>query len=156
MATEAALALIEQWLDELLATQPEYFKVSVRIKPINNIKVFLDGDSGISIEKCVQVNRRLYKLIEENALYPEGDFSLEVSSPGIDEPLKLHRQYLKNKERQVEIIFTDGTRKEGKLVEVSERDILLEESSGKGKKAVTQQVVIPFETIKTTTVQIQF
>jgi len=156
MATEAALALIEQWLDELLATQPEYFKVSVRIKPINNIKVFLDGDSGISIEKCVQVNRRLYKLIEENALYPEGDFSLEVSSPGIDEPLKLHRQYLKNKGRVVEIIFTDGTRKEGKLVEVSERDILLEESSGKGKKLVTQQVVIPFDTIKTTTVQIQF
>ena len=156
MATEATLALIENWLDELLSAQPEYFKVNVRLKPINNIKVFLDGDNGISIEKCVQINRKLYKFIEENAFYPEGDFSLEVSSPGIDEPLKLYRQYLKNKGRIVEIIFTDGSRKVGKLIDASEKDVLLEETNGKGKKTIIQQVVIPFENIKTTTVQIQF
>ena len=156
MATEATLALIENWLDELLSAQPEYFKVNVRLKPINNIKVFLDGDNGISIEKCVQINRKLYKFIEENAFYPEGDFSLEVSSPGIDEPLKLYRQYLKNKGRIVEIIFTDGSRKVGKLIDASEKDVLLEETNGKGKKSIIQQVVIPFENIKTTTVQIQF
>ena len=156
MATEATLALIENWLDELLSAQPEYFKVNVRLKPINNIKVFLDGDNGISIEKCVQINRKLYKFIEENAFYPEGDFSLEVSSPGIDEPLKLYRQYLKNKGRIVEIIFTDGSRKVGKLIDASEKDVLLEETNGKGKKTIIQQVVIPFENIKTTTVLIQF
>ena len=44
---------------------------------------------GISIEKCVQVNRALYKKLEEAAFFPAGDFSLEVSSPGLDEPLKL-------------------------------------------------------------------
>jgi len=50
-------------------------------------------------------NKQLYKLIEEEGYYPEGDFSLELSSPGIDEPLKLHRQYVKNKGRNIEVLF---------------------------------------------------
>lgn len=98
-------------LNSVLAEEPEYFPVSVRIKPTNNIKVFIDGDNGITIEKCVRFNRALYKLIEESGMYPEGEFSLEVSSPGIDEPLKLHRQYTRNIGRDVEISFTDGTKK---------------------------------------------
>jgi len=70
--------------------------------------------------------------------------------------LKNHRQYAKNIGRQVEVIFNDGSKKEGKLVQVAEEDIILEQVSGKGKKAETQQIVIPFTNIKTTTVQIQF
>jgi ribosome maturation factor RimP len=89
-------------------------------------------------------------------MYPEGEFSLEVSSPGIDEPLKLHRQYKKNIGRFIEVLFLDGTKKEGKLLEVAEADIIVEHTEGKGKKAVTQQLVIPFNHIKSTTVQIKF
>lgn len=156
MVNETVLQQAEQMLGQILADEPEYFLVSMRIKPTNNLKVFLDGDKGINIEKCVQINRKLYKLIEESGLFPAGDFSLEVSSPGVDEPLKLHRQYAKNTGRHVEVIFTDDTRKEGKLVAVTENDILLEHTEGKGKKAVTQQIIIPFNNIKTTTVQIKF
>jgi len=54
------------------------------------------------------------------------------------------------------VIFNDGTKKEGKLVEVAEADIIIEQVTGKGKKAVTEQIVIPFNNIKTTTVQIKF
>ncbi|MFX5693174.1 hypothetical protein ABTE17_21070, partial [Acinetobacter baumannii] len=79
---------IQQLVNEVLQAETNYFCISIRIKPTNNIKVFIDGDNGITIEKCVQFNRKLYKLIEEAALYPEGEFSLEVSSPGVDEPLK--------------------------------------------------------------------
>ncbi len=156
MSNETPLQLIESMLGGLLAEEPAYFLVSVSIKPTNNIKVFLDGDAGLPIAKCVQINRQLYKLIEESGMYPEGDFSLEVSSPGIDEPLVLHRQYTKNIGRDVELVFTDGTRKEGKLLAVAEADFILEHTEGKGKKAVTQQLVIPFSTIKSTTVQIKF
>ena len=45
--------------------------------------------------------------MEEAAWFPEGDFSLEVSSPGIDEPLVLNRQYVKNMGRKVEVTFLD-------------------------------------------------
>jgi len=108
------------------------------------------------IDMCVRINRKLYKLIEENAFYPEGDFSLEVSSPGITEPLKLHRQYTKNIGRDVEVVFSDLSIKEGKLIAVAEADIVIEQTEGKGKKAVTQQFVIPISNIKSITVQIKF
>jgi ribosome maturation factor RimP len=156
MVNETHLQEIEKMLNSVLAEEPEYFPVSVKIKPTNNIKVFIDGDNGITIEKCVRFNRSLYKRIEESGMYPEGEFSLEVSSPGLDEPLKMHRQYVKNIGREVEVIFTDDTKKEGKLLAVTEADIIIEHTEGKGKKAVTQQLVIPFNNIKTTTVQIKF
>jgi len=156
MATDSIILQIEQLIDKVLEAEPQYFKVRVKIKPTNNIKVFLDGDNGISIEKCVQFNRRLYKLIEESSLFPEGDFSLEVSSPGVDEPLQSIRQYTKNIGRPVEVMFIDGSKQEGKLLQVAEQDIIIEQITGKGKKAVIQQLVIPFNNIKTTTVQIKF
>lgn len=156
MATDTLLQQIEALVDATIQPEPEYFRVQVRIKPTNNVKVFLDGDNGITIEKCVQFNRRLYKLLEEAGLFPDGDFSLEVSSPGVDEPLKLHRQYAKNTGRFVEVQFNDGTVKEGKLLQVAESDIIIEQVTGKGAKAVTQQLVIPFSNIKSTTVQIKF
>ena len=143
-------------IEGLLADDPQYFLVEVKIKPTNNVKVFLDGDNGISIEKCITYNRQLYKMIESSGLFPADDFSLEVSSPGVNEPLKLSRQFIKNIGRNVEVIFTDGSKKEGKLLQVTDADIIIEEVTGKGKKAVSQQVVIPFNNIKTTTVQIQF
>ena len=156
MSNEAAIQQVEQMVSQLLAEEPDYFLVSIGIKPINNVKVFIDGDKGLPIEACVRFNRKLYKLIEESGMYPEGEYSLELSSPGVDEPLKMHRQYIKNTGRDVEIIFTDDTRKEGKMLAVTAADILIEHTEGKGKKAVIQQLVIPFNNIKSTTVQTKF
>ncbi|MBL7721235.1 MAG: ribosome maturation factor, partial [Chitinophagaceae bacterium] len=118
MNTDTQIKAIEQRMTELISAEPELFLVEVKIKPTNNIKVYIDGDQGVSIEKLVSYNRKLYKLIEEEGMYPNGDFSLEVSSPGLDEPLKMHRQYQKNIGRFAEIIDKEGQRKEGKLVGV--------------------------------------
>ena len=156
MANEAQIAQLETFISEILADEPEYFLVSLRIKPTNNVKVFIDGDNGLPIERCVRFNRRLCKMIEETGMYPEGEYSLELSSPGVDEPLLMHRQYTKNIGRDVEVTFTDDTVKEGKLLSVTDADILIETTEGKGKKAITQQLVVPFENIKTTIVQIKF
>ena len=143
-------------IDPFLEEESIYFIVQIKIKPTNNIKVFLDGDNGLPIEKCTFFNRKLYKAIEEEAWFPEGDFSLEVSSPGVDEPLLLKRQYNKNVGRKVQVTLLDGVVKEGILLTVAEADILIEWTEGKGKKAVQQQLLIPFENIKSTIVQIQF
>ena len=156
MTADGQLQRIEQLTNEMLSNEPEYFLVSLKIKPTNNVKVYLDGDNGLPIEKCVHFNRQLYKMIDDAGMFPSGEFSLEVSSPGVDEPLKMQRQYTKNIGRLVEVIFTDGSKKEGKLLQSADHDIFIEETTGKGKKAVTQQIVIPFNNIKTTTVQIQF
>jgi ribosome maturation factor RimP len=134
----------------------DIFLVDLKVKPTNNIKIYLDEDSGLGIERCIKINRALYKQIEEQGLYPDGDFSLEVSSPGVDEPLKLLRQYIKNKGRNVEVTYNDGTKKEGKLLEVGEDSITIEYTEGKGKKAVVHQPTIPFAEIKQTKVLIKF
>lgn len=156
MSSDASTQIIEQLVLDLLEDSPDCFLVEVKIKPTNNVKVFLDADSGISISKCITYNRALYKLIEEKSLFPEGDFSLEVSSPGLDEPLKLKRQYQKNVGRTVETVLMDGTKLEGKLTAVAEDNITLEEIKGKNKKKEIVQHTIFFDNIKTTKIQIQF
>ena len=156
MNEEALIPLITQKITALISAEPDLFLVSVRVKPTNNIKVFIDGDHGVSIDKLVQYNRKLYRQLEEESVFPNGDFSLEVSSPGLDEPLKLYRQYVKNSGRFVEVTDKDGVKIEGKMVEVSEPWIIVEEIKGKGKKLETVSHRIPFENIKTTKIQIKF
>ena len=143
-------------IEPLLTEDPEYFLVWIKVKPGHIIRVYLDGDNGLPIQKCIYFNRKLYRAIEEAGWFPDGDFALEVSSPGVDEPLLLKRQYNKNIGRKVEVELVDGTKKEGTLTTVAEADIIIEWIEGKGKKATQQQLLIPFEQIKSTIVQIKF
>jgi ribosome maturation factor RimP len=154
MDATAQIQALEQKVSHLIADETDLFLVEIRIKPTNNYKIYIDGDQGISIERLVQLNRKLYKQLEEEN--PNGDFSLELSSPGLDEPLKLQRQYAKNSGRFVEIVRMDGTKMEGKLLEATEAAITVEETKGKGKKAEVVTHHIPFEQIKTTKIQIKF
>ena len=154
MTQETQIQTVEKLLQGLLVD--DIFLVSIRVKPTNNIKIFLDADGGLSIEKCIKINRALYRIMEEMGLYPDGDFSLEVSSPGIDEPLKMHRQYKKNIGRNVEVILNDDSKQEGNLIAVDEDAITLEQHEGKGKKAITKITGLNFSDIKQTTVLIKF
>jgi len=130
------------------------FLVDLKIKPTNNIKVFLDGDNGVTIDAVSKINRSLYKQIEESGLFPDGDFSLEVSSAGVDEPLKFLRQYHKNIGRLVEVTLNEGNPVEGVLKEATETGITVEETLGRKKEK--KETVIPFHNIKKTVVQISF
>jgi ribosome maturation factor RimP len=163
METNSQIQALSQKVEALIAPELGFFLVELRIKPTNNIKVFIDADQGISIEKLVQLNRKLYKDLEESNFYPNGDFSLEVSSPGLDEPLKMLRQYKKNIGRLVEVITNEGSKIEGKLMAATEEEVTVEEEKGKtpsgkpsGKKKEIVQHTIPFTQIKTTKIQIKF
>jgi len=156
MNLDLPIVTIEQKVGELLATEPGYFLVDVKINSGNNVKVFIDADQGASIDKLVSYNRKLYRWLEEMGLFPADNFSLEVSSPGLGEPLKLHRQYIKNVGRTVEITKTDDSKLLGKLANVDEASLMIEEETGKGKKKAIVQHSVAFEAIKIITVQIKF
>jgi ribosome maturation factor RimP len=156
MQTETIIEAIEQKLQPLLEGHPSHFLVEVRIKPTNNVKVFIDADEGIMLSTLIEYNRKLYKEIEESGLLPADNFSLEVSSPGLDEPLKKYRQYKKNVGRSVHITKNDGTITEGKLLEVAEDGVVVETESGKGKKKEIKQETVLFTDIKTTKIQVKF
>ena len=154
MATKTNIEIVHELLEKLLFD--DIFLVEVKVKPTNNYKIYLDADSGLEIGNCTKINKALYKHMEAMELYPDGDFSLEVSSAGLDQPLKLLRQYQKNIGRTVEIEMLDGTEKEGLLADVTETEITIEFTEGKGKKAVEVKLPLLLENIKETRVQIKF
>ena len=156
MQAETVIQVVEDKLKDLLAGSPTHFLVEVRIKPTNNIKVFIDADEGVVLSDLINYNRKLYKQLEESGMFPNGDFSLEVSSPGLDEPLKLFRQYRKNIGRYVDVTMKEGNRVEGKLIDTTEDGIVVETETGKGKKKQVRQESILFDQIKQTKIQIKF
>jgi len=143
-------------VEEKIADRPELFLVEVKMLPNNKLIIHVDGDEGISIQDCVAISRHVgFHLEEENVI--EQAYNLEVSSPGVGEPLRLNRQYVKNIGRTLSIKFKDGLKKEGKLLEVTEDNLVLEESvKEKGKKAVSVETTIPFNDILETSVLISF
>ena len=134
MQAEDQIRIIGEKVNSLLENHPSHFLVAVRIKPTNNVKVFIDADEGVILSDLIDYNRKLYKQLEESGMFPNGDFSLEVSSPGLDEPLKLFRQYKKNIGRFVDITMNDSSKKEGKLIGATEDGVVIETETGKGKR----------------------
>ncbi|MDQ0641817.1 ribosome maturation factor RimP [Pedobacter sp. W3I1] len=143
-------------VEEKIADRPELFLVEVKMLPNNKLIIHVDGDEGISIQDCVAISRHVgFHLEEENTI--EQAYNLEVSSPGVGEPLKLIRQYNKNIGRTVSVKLKEGLKKEGKLLAVTENNLLIEESiKEKGKKAVAIETVVPFNDILETTVLVSF
>ena len=156
MNIETQIRAVEQKVMALISSDPEAFLVEVKIRPGNNIKIYIDADHGISIDKLVQYNRTVYRQIDESGLFPNGDFSLEISSPGLDEPLKLYRQYLKNIGRYVEVLLKDGIKREGKLVSATSDEIVIEEEKTSKKIREVVPHTISYNDIKTTKIQIKF
>jgi ribosome maturation factor RimP len=146
---EKIYSLIEPLLDGT-----DMFVVNIKIKPTNNVKVFIDADSGFSVEKSILVNRRLYAAITEAAMFPDDDFSLEVSSPGVDEPLLQFRQYKKNVGRKITLTLANDTELTGMMLDVNEAAITLEHK--KPKEKVAQTTEIPFAEIKKAIIQVIF
>ncbi len=158
MAHEVPLTEIKDFVSRYISQWPEIFLVDISIGTNSNkVSVFLDGDNGITIDRCAEVNRALYKFVENEEIFSGDNFSLEVSSPGIDRPLKLQRQYLKNIGRTVEVIRTDMTRETGKLVMADEEKLLIEKEVKPGKKQSEKiEMDIPFGDIKQVKVLVKF
>ena len=132
----------------------DMFVTNLQIEPGNNIKLFLDADEGLNVQKSVSINRQLVAQIDELGWYPNGDYSLEVSSPGVDEPLRSIRQYKKNIGRTLAVTNIEDLEQIGVLKAVTEVGISLAIKINKKKE--TALVEVPFENIKQSIVQVIF
>lgn len=150
--TEKIKALAEQHLKD-----PAHFVVEVialfRKNP-KKLLVIVDGDQGITIDDCAHLSRALSDALDNTGLMAD-PYMLEVSTPGLDHPLKLLRQYRKNTGRKIKVKLKDKT-VEGKLAEVSENEIALIQETGKGKKKEVTTLHVPFSEIEKTFVMISF
>jgi ribosome maturation factor RimP len=156
MLNQELIETVSRRVEALIESDPTLFLVKVWIKPTLNIRVYIDGDQGVSVDRLIKFNRALYRQLVEEGVLPDGEFSLEFSSPGLDEPLKLHRQYVKNIGRQVEVVTLEGVQVVGKLTGVTETGFTVEEVKGKGKKQEVKSHEWAFNEIKATTMQITF
>jgi len=147
---------VKALVEEKIADKPNLFLVDVKFHSNGKLMILVDGDNGIGIDECVAISRHVgFHLEEENVI--ETAYNLEVSSPGIDTPLTLTRQYAKNIGRNLAIKMADGAKREGKLSGITEDAVIIEETiKNKGKKAETVESVIPINTITETKVLISF
>ena len=157
MTKEQITELLQPYLED-----DRIFIVEVKTtegKTRQNITILLDTDEGIKIEECASVSRRFAHFVETNELVAEA-YNLEVSSPGIDQPLTLKRQYVKNIGRNLKVNLTGGGEKVGTLENVTDSGIVLKEEVKKTRsKKIVEPVadtLIPFETIQQAKVQISF
>ncbi len=127
------------------------FVVGINIGTDNNIKVFIDGDNGVTIKNCIEVSR----YIEGSLDREDEDFELSVSSAGVDFPFVILRQYTNSLEKGVSIIKNDGEKVRG-ILKSADNDFisLLEEIKRKNKKNKSttygEVITIPMTDIKET------
>ncbi|CAN5372479.1 ribosome maturation factor RimP [soil metagenome] len=153
---EAVIEKLEGLLATWLQDKPEHFLVDIKWLPGNKIQVFLDADAGIKIETCVEVSRYLEKHIDEEGWLGE-KYILEVSSPGMDSPLKVLRQYQRRIGGELAVVKNDGVKIEGTLKQYNEQGIELESvKMVKGKIVETNTYQIPFTEIKTAKLKFNF
>ena len=115
--------------------------------------VYIDHPShGVALEDCIALSKYLHERLEPEGIFEKNE--LEVSSPGMDEPLKVLPQYMKRKGQRVSVVTFDGMKREGILSEVNEEGIDLEETlekrNGGKKELVTTLHHLPFKVIKET------
>lgn len=149
---------VEELLNSFLQTREDLFLIDLKISAANDITVILDGDKGVSIQDCLDASRA----VENNLDREEQDFSLQVMSAGLTEPLTQLRQYQKNIGQEVEITFNEGEKLKGELLRTDATSVTLllryrkPKDIGKGKIDVEEERTIPLSEIKKALIVIKF
>lgn len=149
---------IEELLQSFLHEREDLFLIDMKFGTSDNITVILDGDNGVTLQDCLDASRA----IEFNMDRDEHDFSLQVMSAGLSEPLSMPRQYRKNIGRDLEVMLEDSTKIEGELTAVNDEKITLTlryrkpKEVGKGKVDVVEEKEISYSEIKKALVAVKF
>lgn len=155
---------ITEWLQPMLDERNLYL-VEVKIAGRGKVEIYVDSDEGITISQCAEVSRFIEKHLDGSGLVSD-DYTLDVSSPGIDNPLRIPRQYKKRIGRTLEIVKTDGTDLEAKLVSADDEKIVLApivevKKKKKGPKAeekeeAPKEFELKYEDIKKALIKIEW
>ncbi len=148
---------VEKLAAKVFEENKSLFLISLDVNANNHIKVVIDGDEGVAVNDCIMVSRA----IEHNLDRDEEDFSLEVTSAGVSEPLIMARQYKKNIGRKLKV-KTAEDKFEGELISATDYEIKLSWKArepkpvGKGKVTVEKEAVLPYSDILEAKVKITF
>lgn len=113
---QALTAFIEERL-----SGTDCFLTDLKIDPDNNIRVEIDSDSVVDIDRCVELTRQIEEAFDRD----EEDYELEVGSAGLTSPLRTERQYRKYIGEELEVLSADGRKYRGELTDVNAEGITL-------------------------------
>ena len=88
---------------------------------------------GISLEECSLLNRLVRQTLDEKNMFA-GEYSLEVSSPGLDRPLKTREDFMRCLNKQV-VFFLNGLVNgkcewKGTISKVNETSVFIDQAGG--------------------------
>ncbi|TSA38343.1 MAG: ribosome assembly cofactor RimP [Porphyromonadaceae bacterium] len=138
--------------------ETKIFLVDVIVNRSNVIQVFIDHNDGICLDDCAGLHRG----IEEQLDREQEDFELQVSSPGLGQPIRVFPQYLKALGQKLEITLQDGDIIKGTLLEArpietdKEAELVVRQTGTKRKPAPEEPIVIQINRIKTARIEIDF
>jgi ribosome maturation factor RimP len=135
----------------------ECFLVEVKTSP-SRVAVAIDKPAGVSLQECASLSRTITDTLDPEGVWESHE--LEVSSPGMDQPLKVYQQYLRRIGREVRVITREGREHKGKLQSANETGFeLLEITSRKeNKKKVETETLhrFTYDQIKETKLILSF
>lgn len=120
---------MEQLREEIVAhlagkiQEMNLFLVDVVIGKNFKIQVFADGVPSITIQQCTRLSRHLESFLDEHDNVPE-KYTLEVSSPGMSNPLKVIQQFEKRIGSTLKLTLNDGTQEAMILKEIKNNELI--------------------------------
>ncbi len=149
--------IVTKLVNEAIEENSALFLITLNFLSDNTIKVIVDGDTGVILSECIRISRH----VEHNLDREEEDFSLEVTSPNITDPIVNNRQFNKNINRTLKVKAESGSF-EGELIDISDNGITLQwkvrepKPIGKGKVTVVKEQQINYKEIEQAKVKIVF
>ncbi|MEU5918129.1 ribosome maturation factor RimP [Streptomyces sp. NPDC004288] len=118
------------------------------------LRVVVDSDEGVELDVCAELSRAISEKLDETDVMGEGEYVLEVSSPGADRPLTEHRHYVRATGRLVKLQLAEGGDLVTRVLAVDEDGLDTEVPGVKGRKPTARRVA--FADIAKARVEIEF
>ncbi|MGW7570836.1 ribosome maturation factor RimP [Streptomyces tendae] len=118
------------------------------------LSVVVDSDTGADLDRIADVSRALSAKLDETDAMGEGEYTLEVGTPGAERSLTQHRHYVRATDRLVRFQLHEGGELVARILAVDEDGLDLEVPGVKGRKATTRR--LPFGDIDKARVQVEF
>ncbi|MCH5675749.1 ribosome maturation factor RimP [Streptomyces gilvus] len=118
------------------------------------LRVVVDSDTGADLDQIADVSRALSAKLDETDAMGEGEYTLEVGTPGAERLLKEHRHYARAKGRLVRFQLAEGGELVARILDVDDEGVDLEVPGVKGRKATARRVA--FGEVEKARVQVEF
>ena len=118
------------------------------------LRITVDSDQGVELDACAELSRVISEKLDETDAMGEGEYVLEVSSPGADRPLTEHRHYVRAVGRLVKLQLHEGGELVARILTVDDEGLDLEVPGVKGRKPTARRVT--FTEIAKARVEIEF